>query len=127
VSGPMWFCAQCDLRGSETAMRAHGTITGHEVGAHEVVFHKDMEVISLGATGAGPKNSAFSYVHANWCPVEDCPNRVLEDDEILVHLRNHIAREASGSRQSRQLLWPTLRKCSLQAERRSLALLWALG
>jgi hypothetical protein len=87
VSTPTWFCTKCDLRGSEKAMRAHSTVTDHKVGAHEVIYLKPMEIpleiTSIGATGAGPKDSAFSYVHANWCPVLSCLNRVLQSFAVV--------------------------------------------
>jgi hypothetical protein len=92
VSEPAWFCAGCTFKDAEHDVRVHAARMRHEFGASEVFRMAPLEVTSIGVTGFGAKGDMFSFVHANFCPVADCSSRVLEDDEVLEHMRRHAAR-----------------------------------
>jgi hypothetical protein len=93
VSSPEWFCAGCAFKDTEHDVRAHARQMRHEFGASEVfrIRMRGVDVTAIGVTGFAAEGALLSYVHANRCPVSSCPSPVLEDDQVLRHMRSHIA------------------------------------
>jgi hypothetical protein len=92
MSDVKWFCAECSFEGSQQDVRVHARALGHIFGAGEWLFLKDLETMSMGVTGcAAPEGVVPTWVHANWCYIPNCSNPVLEDDEVIPHIREHVA------------------------------------
>jgi hypothetical protein len=92
-----WFCVGCIFEGGEHDVRVHAERTHHEFGASEIFLLKPLgptsiDFTSIGVTGFGAKGAAPIFVHLYRCPVSGCPNPVLEDDEVLEHMRGHFTR-----------------------------------
>jgi hypothetical protein len=91
VSDVEWFCAECSFDGSQQELREHAARLEHVFGAGEWLFLRDIEILSMGVTGCGaPEGVVPTWVHANWCSVPDCKSPVLEDDEVIEHIRQHF-------------------------------------
>ena len=90
---PEWFCAGCAFKDAEHEVRAHARRLRHDFGASEVFGLRmyGSDLTSVGVSGFSAEGALLSYVHANRCPVAWCPSLVLEDDEVLGHMRRHIA------------------------------------
>jgi hypothetical protein len=92
-----WFCAGCTFEGAEHDVRVHAERMCHEFGVYESFLMKpfdstSIDFTSIGVTGFGAAGSSFTFIHLNRCRLSGCPNPVLEDDEVLEHMRGHFTR-----------------------------------
>jgi hypothetical protein len=92
-----WFCAGCTFEGEEHDVRVHAERMRHEFGASEVFRAKpfrfaSIDMTSIGVTGFNAEGYPFSFIHLNECSVAGCPNPVLEDGDVLEHMRGHFDR-----------------------------------